>query len=80
MACRGFACGTLANSLRRRGRRYFDAAGIQPDDLNELADDQSNDDDNSDFQLITIRINGGTTGLDGRRAYWAQAKKVLGVA
>jgi putative chitinase len=48
--------------------------------LNELADDRSGDDDNADFQLITIRINGGTNGLDGRRAYWAQAKKALGVA
>jgi putative chitinase len=48
--------------------------------LNELADDRSGDDDNADFQLITIRINGGTNGLDGRRAYWAQAKNALGVA
>ena len=28
--------------------------------LNELADDRSGDDDNADFQMITIRINGGT--------------------
>jgi putative chitinase len=44
--------------------------------LNALAD-QAND---AAFQTITRRINGGLNGLDDRRAYYARAKNVLGVA
>jgi putative chitinase len=43
--------------------------------LNELADDQSND--NEDFKTITKRINGGTVGLQARIAFWERAKAVL---
>jgi putative chitinase len=46
--------------------------------LNELADDQSTDDDDADFVTITVRINGGKIGLKDRRAYWAVARNVLG--
>ena len=45
--------------------------------LNELADDRNDDDDDEDFVRITVIINGGQTGLDDRRAYWATAKNVL---
>lgn len=47
--------------------------------LNELADDQSTDDDDADFVTITVRINGARVGLRERRAYWAMARNVLGV-
>ncbi|MGH7895659.1 MAG: glycoside hydrolase family 19 protein [Candidatus Binatia bacterium] len=46
--------------------------------LNPLADDRSGDDDDEDFVVITRKINGGTTGLRERRAYWARARSVLG--
>ncbi|NVN89270.1 MAG: glycoside hydrolase family 19 protein [Desulfuromonadales bacterium] len=45
--------------------------------LNELADNQSNEDDNEDFRTITKRINGGTVGLQERISFWEQAKTVL---
>jgi putative chitinase len=45
--------------------------------LNVLADDLSNDDQEEDFKKITIRINGGTTGLKARKAYWITAKQVI---
>ena len=38
--------------------------------LNELADA-------GDFVGITKRINGGTNGLDDRKAYWARAKRFI---
>lgn len=38
--------------------------------LNELADA-------GDFVRITKRINGGTNGLEDRRAYWARAQQVI---
>ena len=41
--------------------------------LNELAD-------NSEFETITRRINGGLNGYDRRVAYWNKAKEVLGVS
>jgi putative chitinase len=43
--------------------------------LNELADDQSNDNEN--FKTITKRINGDTVGLQERIAFWERAKTVL---
>lgn len=43
--------------------------------LSDLA--QPNTDDA--FLKVTKRINGGTNGLADRQAYWARAKKVLGV-
>lgn len=45
--------------------------------LNELADDQSHDNDNEDFKTITKRINGGTVGLRERVAFWQRATSVL---
>ncbi len=45
--------------------------------LNELADDRNDDNDDEDFITITVRINGGRTGLAERRAYWERAKGVL---
>ncbi len=42
--------------------------------LNELADDPSAD----SFKKITMKINGGTTGLEERTAHWEKAKEVLG--
>jgi putative chitinase len=47
--------------------------------LNALADDRTRTDDD-DFVAITVKINGGTTGLAARRVYWQRAKSVLGVA
>lgn len=44
--------------------------------LNDLADSGSL----SDFQSITRRINGGLTGEVNREAYWATAKKAVGLA
>lgn len=34
--------------------------------------------DTGDFVKLTRRINGGTTGLQDRQAYWARAQAVLG--
>jgi putative chitinase len=48
--------------------------------LNELADSNAGDDDDEDFETITVRINGGTHGLKARKAYWAAAKSALGIA
>ena len=45
--------------------------------LNALADHQPGDDDVKDFEQISIRINGGRTGLPDRKRYWAQAQAVL---
>jgi putative chitinase len=42
--------------------------------LNELADDRNDDDDDEDFVTISIIINGGRTGLEERRRYWARAR------
>ena len=44
---------------------------------NELADDTSEDDDDEDFERITVIINGGRSGLADRRAYWARAQQAL---
>lgn len=48
--------------------------------LNVLADHQPGDNDELDFEKISIRINGGRVGLVERKKYWAKAKTVLGVA
>jgi putative chitinase len=48
--------------------------------LNVLADHQPGDDDESDFEEISIRINGGRVGLPERKRYWRTAQSVLGTA
>jgi putative chitinase len=48
--------------------------------LNELADDHNDDEDDEDFVTISIKVNGGRQGLDQRRAYWAKARQILGIA
>lgn len=45
--------------------------------LNALADHQPGDDDEKDFEQISIRINGGRTGLPERKRYWAKAREAL---
>jgi putative chitinase len=45
---------------------------------NELADSLPGDNDDIDFVRITVLINGATTGLASRRAYWAKALAALG--
>lgn len=45
--------------------------------LNALADHQPGDDDMKDFEEISIRINGGRTGLAERKKYWAKAQVAL---
>lgn len=45
--------------------------------LNALADHQPGDDDVKDFEGISVRINGGRTGLAERKKYWAIAQAVL---
>ncbi len=47
--------------------------------LNELADDDNVDDDDEDFETISIKINGGRAGLDSRKAYWHKARSALGL-
>lgn len=48
--------------------------------LNALADQTGGQDANNAFVQITKRINGGTIGLDERKAYWARARQALGLA
>ena len=45
--------------------------------LNELADDRNDDNDDEDFVTISVIINGGRTGLESRKMYWARAQAVL---
>lgn len=45
--------------------------------LNALADHQPGDDDMKDFEEISIRINGGRTGLAERKKYWAKAQAAI---
>lgn len=47
--------------------------------LNELADQTAGGDGDMHFVNITRRINGGTMGLDERRAYWQRARRALGL-
>jgi putative chitinase len=47
--------------------------------LNELADKAAGDQADAQFVLITRRINGGTVGLDERRAYWLRTRRALGL-
>lgn len=49
----------------------------RPQNLDLLADDLPDDDDEADFVSITRVINGGTNGLAQRRAYWEKAKMAL---
>jgi putative chitinase len=46
--------------------------------LNVLADHQVGDDDEKDFEKISIKINGGKVGLTERKKYWQLARKTLG--
>ena len=46
--------------------------------LNSLADHQVGDNDEKDFEKISIKINGGKVGLTERKKYWQLAKKTLG--
>ncbi|MDC8756665.1 glycoside hydrolase family 19 protein [Janthinobacterium fluminis] len=48
--------------------------------LNELADKSASADANAIFTELTRRINGGTNGLEQRKAYWVRARQALGVA
>ena len=45
--------------------------------LNVLADHQVGDNDEKDFEKISIKINGGKVGLAERKKYWQLAKKTL---
>lgn len=45
--------------------------------LNVLADHQVGDNDEKDFEKISIKINGGKVGLAERKRYWQLAKKTL---
>ncbi|UGQ48934.1 glycoside hydrolase family 19 protein [Massilia endophytica] len=47
--------------------------------LNELADQTGGADAANAFVQITKRINGGTIGLDERKAYWSRARQALGL-
>jgi len=46
--------------------------------LNALADHQVGDNDEKDFEKISIKINGGKVGLTERKKYWQLARKTLG--
>lgn len=45
--------------------------------LNVLADHQVGDNDDKDFEKISIKINGGRVGLTERKRYWQKAKVAL---
>ena len=47
--------------------------------FNALADDENPDNDEKDFETISIKINGSRTGLDSRKAYWHKARGALGL-
>lgn len=48
--------------------------------LNEMADRAAGGDGDAVFVQITRRINGGTTGLDERKACWKRTRHALGLA
>jgi putative chitinase len=48
--------------------------------LNELADQLTGPQADAHFETITRHINGGTLGLDERRAYWQRARTALAIA
>jgi putative chitinase len=45
--------------------------------LNALADDESHDNDEADFERISVLINGGRHGMAERKQLWARAKAAL---
>jgi putative chitinase len=45
--------------------------------LNDLADERPGVDAGTNFETISVRINGGRMGLDARRQYWERAKTAL---
>lgn len=45
--------------------------------LNVLADHQPGDNEDKDFEKISVRINGGKVGLAERKKYWQKAKLAL---
>jgi putative chitinase len=45
--------------------------------LNELADHNDADNDDEDFVIISIRINGGREGLERRKELWQRARAAL---
>jgi len=48
--------------------------------LNELADHTTGVDGDQHFEMITDRVNGGSTGWEKRHAYWMRARRALGQA
>jgi putative chitinase len=51
----------------------------QSNGLNEVADQTVGSHGDDKFTELTKRINGGTQGLDQRKAYWNHVREVLGV-
>ncbi len=47
--------------------------------LNQLADDTAGPDGFRPFDEISRRVNGGSSGLDERRAYWRRTRLALGI-
>lgn len=73
------ALGTPDLLLQPAGAALSAAWFWRTNGLNELADRASGPDADAVFVQITKRINGGTLGLNERRAHWARAQKALGL-
>lgn len=74
-------CDAIANPdllLEPAGAALSAAWFWQSKGLNDLADRLGGDQADLNFERITRRINGGTLGLNERRAYWERARKALG--